>query len=69
MLETYIRSKSLNAFIDEAERDSVKVLNRSNRAAIFNTKLFHKTDDCRSRGGDTNHRSNVTILFSYCCNR
>ena len=42
---------------------------RSNRAVIFNSNLFHKTDDCRFRSGYINRRTNITMLFGHRYNR
>jgi hypothetical protein len=36
---------------------------RGNRAVIFNSDLFHKTDAIRFREGYENRRINVTLLY------
>ena len=36
---------------------------RQNRAVIFNSKLFHKTDEHRFKKGLLNRRINLTFLF------
>lgn len=43
---------------------SVRVIpHRSNRAVIFDSGLYHRTDHCRFRDGYTNKRINVSLLF------
>jgi tetratricopeptide (TPR) repeat protein len=39
------------------------VPHRANRAVIFKSALFHKTDDCLFREGYLNKRINVSLLF------
>jgi hypothetical protein len=39
------------------------VPHRANRAVIFKSALFHKTDDCRFRAGYLDRRINVSLLF------
>ena len=36
---------------------------RQNRVVIFNSDLFHRTDDIRFRDGFENRRINVTMLY------
>ena len=45
--------------------DPVTVPHRCNRAIIFNSNLFHKTDDIRFRSGYINRRINITMLFGH----
>jgi hypothetical protein len=42
---------------------NVTVPYRQNRAVIFDSFLFHKTDNCRFRQGYENRRINLTILY------
>jgi hypothetical protein len=39
------------------------VPHRQNRVVIFNSDLFHRTDDIRFRDGFENRRINVTMLY------
>jgi hypothetical protein len=39
------------------------VAHRANRAVIFKSALFHKTDRCDFREGYLNKRINVSLLF------
>jgi tetratricopeptide (TPR) repeat protein len=45
------------------ESDSVTVPYRQNRAVMFNSNLFHKTDKIRFKEGYENRRINITMLF------
>ncbi len=36
---------------------------RANRAVIFDSNLFHKTDVIRFAGGYENRRINITMLY------
>jgi tetratricopeptide (TPR) repeat protein len=46
------------------ENASVRVIpHRSNRAVIFDSGLYHRTDQCRFREGYLNKRINVSLLF------
>lgn len=42
---------------------NVTVPYRQNRAVIFNSFLFHKTQDCKFRQGYENRRINLTFLY------
>jgi hypothetical protein len=56
---------------DQAIRDHLalsgasvtRVVHRANRAVFFDSRLFHKTDECRFREGYLNKRINVSFLF------
>ena len=43
--------------------DSVKIPYKSNRAVIFNSKLYHATDDINFKDDYINRRINVTFLY------
>ena len=60
---------AIDRCLDEQGRDSITIPHRSNRAVIFNSSLFHKTDDCHFRGGCINRRTNITMLFGQRHNR
>ena len=53
----------IRRFLDDAGATPVTVPYRANRAVIFNSDLFHKTDTIRFRPGYENRRINVTMLF------
>ncbi len=55
--------ESIAAFLETS--DSVTIPYRQNRAVIFNSNLFHKSDDFRFKEGYENRRINVTILFGF----
>lgn len=55
--------------LDAEGRDSMIIPHRSNRAVIFNSDLFHKTDDCRFRSGYINRRTDIIMLFGHCYDR
>ncbi|MDA0231468.1 MAG: tetratricopeptide repeat protein [Proteobacteria bacterium] len=56
---------AIDRCLDEQGRDSITIPHRSNRAVIFNSNLFHKSDDCHFRGGYINRRTNITMLFGH----
>jgi tetratricopeptide (TPR) repeat protein len=43
--------------------EAVRVPYRENRAIVFNSNLFHRTDDFQFRPGFTNRRINITLLY------
>ena len=43
--------------------EAVRVPYRENRAVVFNSNLFHRTDDFRFRPGFENRRINITLLY------
>jgi len=47
----------------EFKDDAVKIPYRANRAVIFNSHLWHKTDNFRFRKGFKDRRINLTLLF------
>ena len=53
----------MNAFIEANSKGSVVVPHRQNRVVMFNSDLFHATDDIHFREGYENRRINVTILY------
>jgi tetratricopeptide (TPR) repeat protein len=54
---------SVYAFLAAAQARSVTVPYRENRAVIFDSNLFHKTDEIEFREGYENRRINVTMLY------
>ncbi len=43
----------------------IKIPYRANRAVVFNSDLFHETDDISFKEGFTNRRINVTLLYGH----
>ena len=43
----------------------IKIPYRANRAVVFNSDLFHETDDIAFKEGLTNRRINVTLLYGH----
>ncbi|CAN5227671.1 hypothetical protein BH24PSE2_BH24PSE2_17660 [soil metagenome] len=54
---------AIRRFLDAARARPVRVPHRQNRAVIFNSDLFHRTDEIRFREGYENRRINVTMLY------
>jgi tetratricopeptide (TPR) repeat protein len=50
-------------FLEAAGSKPIRVPHRANRAVIFDSDLFHATDDLRFREGYLNRRINVTLLY------
>ena len=51
--------------LDEVSNvDSIKIAYKANRVVIFNSKLYHATDDIKFKKGYKNRRVNVTLLYS-----
>jgi tetratricopeptide (TPR) repeat protein len=50
-------------YLQETGARAVKVPHRQNRMVLFNSALFHKTDDTSFREGYENRRINVTLLY------
>ena len=49
-----------------SDRDGAKPITvpyRANRAVIFDSNLFHKTDEIRFADGYENRRINITMLY------
>ncbi len=53
----------IRRFLEEKKAHSVTVPFRTNRAIIFRSDLFHKTDDFTFRAGYLNRRINITLLY------
>jgi tetratricopeptide (TPR) repeat protein len=55
----------IRQFLRASGARPVTIPHRQNRVVIFNSDLFHKTDDYRFRPGYLNRRLNVTFLYGY----
>ena len=56
-------SARMAQFLEEAGDEPVTVPYRQNRVVIFDSDLFHRTDDLDFRPGYENRRINVTMLY------
>lgn len=50
-------------FLGEDRADFIRIPHRSNRAALFDSRLIHETDSARFTPGFLNRRINITMLF------
>jgi len=50
-------------FLDRHHAEDVTIPHRQNRAVIFNSNLFHKTDTISFKNDYENRRINVTLLY------
>lgn len=53
----------IERFLHESGAQPVRVPHRCNRAVLFNSDLFHRTDSIRFREGYEQRRINITMLF------
>jgi hypothetical protein len=56
-------SKKILQYLDSIGSVPMRYPYRANRALIFDSDLFHATDEPRFRGGYLNRRINVTLLY------
>ena len=54
---------AMEAFLSQVEDEPLVVPYRQNRVVIFDSDLFHRTDDLDFHPGYENRRINVTMLF------
>ncbi|NNJ96483.1 MAG: tetratricopeptide repeat protein [Gammaproteobacteria bacterium] len=54
---------AIERFLEKQNAGSMRIPYRRNRAVIFNSDLFHKTDQIHFREGFENRRINITMLF------
>ena len=57
------QGKSIEEYLDRIGASSIRIPYRCNRAIIFNSDLYHKTEPMTFRQGYLNRRMNVTFLF------
>jgi tetratricopeptide (TPR) repeat protein len=55
--------ETIAAFLQQHANDSLIVPYRENRAVLFESRLFHRSDDPEFATGYENHRINLTLLF------
>jgi tetratricopeptide (TPR) repeat protein len=53
----------IRKFLDDSGARMIRVPHRQNRAVLFNSDLFHRTDRIRFREGYENRRINITMLM------
>jgi Flp pilus assembly protein TadD len=62
--DTYNRNeKAILDFLEKEKAAEIVVPYRQNRALIFNSDLFHRTDEIRFKEGYENRRINITMLY------
>ncbi|MEQ8195023.1 MAG: tetratricopeptide repeat protein [Rhodospirillales bacterium] len=54
---------AMHNFIRDSKANMVRVPHRQNRAVVFNSDLFHSTDEIHFKEGYENRRINVTLLY------
>jgi hypothetical protein len=54
---------ALQAHLKRSGAKATHIAHRANRAVIFKSSLFHKTDECRFQEGYLNKRINVSLLY------
>lgn len=54
---------AMQRFLAESQAQPVTIPHRQNRAAIFNSDLFHATDRIKFAPGYENRRINITLLY------
>jgi len=55
--------QQIYAFLEQRSLDCIQIPYRCNRAVLFNSALFHETDEINFREGYNNRRINMTYLF------
>ena len=61
--EYNIEEDAIHRFLREHRSGSRKIPYRCNRAVLFNSTLFHETDEIHFKEGYENRRINITYLF------
>ncbi len=66
--KTYNSDKNRQKIYNWLEQSGAKMIRipyRANRALVFNSDLFHETDDCAFKDEYTCRRINITLLYGY----
>jgi len=53
------------AWLNEVGARAIRIPYRANRAVVFNSDLFHETDDISFKDEYTSRRINITLLYGY----
>jgi len=62
--ESYNRDeRTIRDFLAKQDARSIRIPYRANRAVIFDSDLFHETDEMSFAAGYENRRINITLLF------
>jgi tetratricopeptide (TPR) repeat protein len=56
---------TIHDFLAREKAKSVRISYRANRAVIFDSDLFHATDQMAFKDGYTNRRINITLLYGW----
>lgn len=56
-------AQAIRRYLQSEGSTAVRVPYRANRAVLFDSDLFHETDEFRFRSGYENRRVNITLLF------
>ncbi len=57
------QQRRIREYLEDTGARKVVVPHRQNRCVVFNSDLFHRTDDIRFRDGYENRRINITMLY------
>ncbi len=52
-------------WLRQSGAEAIRVPYRANRAVVFNSDLFHESDDITFKDGYVNRRINITLLYGY----
>ncbi|HJT19657.1 MAG TPA: hypothetical protein VJ746_04255, partial [Nitrospira sp.] len=53
------------AWLKEVGAEAIRIPYRANRAVVFNSDLFHETDDISFKDEYLSRRINITLLYGY----
>jgi hypothetical protein len=53
------------AWLKETGAQAITIPYRANRAVVFNSDLFHETDDVTFKDDYVSRRINITLLYGY----
>ena len=59
----HLKGEERNKYLEEKNSKKITIPYAENRAAIFNSSLFHETDTFSFKAGYVNRRINITMLF------
>lgn len=57
--------RAIREWLEAQGAQPIRVPHRQNRVVVFNSDLFHRTDDVHFRSGYDNRRLNVTMLYGW----
>jgi hypothetical protein len=52
-------------WLNDVGAQAIKIPYRANRAVVFNSDLFHETDDASFKDDYQSRRINITLLYGY----